>query len=192
MGYELPEDKILIFNSNFEKGNRLSEGITVVKETGYSKLGFLNRRKAKKAIRHYMNCLALIPDHWQTNWLVAKVYQAMSEHEKALKYFEIAVEIERSNPDLPREASISAMDSGNVEAAVKYSQEAIRRDPNDAGLYCNHSVNLMVLGDDDEAVKFIGVAMTLDPDDEINKNVFSLVKDVASGKRKRPGYNELN
>ena len=97
MEYELPEDKILIFNSNFEKGNRLSEGITIIKGTADAKLGFWNKRKAKKAINHYNECLNLIPNHWQTNWLIAKVYQAVSENEKALNHFEIAVEIEKAN-----------------------------------------------------------------------------------------------
>ncbi|WP_299261854.1 hypothetical protein [uncultured Aquimarina sp.] len=191
MEYELPEDKIPIFNSNFEKGNKLSEGLTIIKGTAGSKLDFWKKRKAKKAIKHYTECLNLIPNHWQTNWLIAKVYQVMSENKKALNHFEIAVEIEKENPDLPREASISAMDSGKVDLAVKYSQEALNRQPNDSGLYCNHAVNLMVLGNDNEAIKWIKKAIEMEPNDKINQNVFSLINDVANGKRKRPKYNQL-
>ncbi|PKV48875.1 tetratricopeptide repeat protein [Aquimarina sp. MAR_2010_214] len=191
MEYELPEEKIPIFNSNFEKGNELAESLTIIKDQSNSKLGFWNKRKAKKAIKHYTECLNLIPNHWQTNWLIAKVYQAMSENKKALEHFEIAVRIEKTNPDLPREASISAMDFGNVKLAVKYSEEAINREPNDAGLYCNHAVNLMVLGNDDEAITYIEKAMEMESNDEINKNAHSLINDVVSGKRKRPKYNEL-
>lgn len=192
MEYELPEDEIPIFNSNFEEGNRLSKGVILIKGMGKPSLGFWNKRKAKKAIKHYKKCLTLLPDHWQTNWLIAKVYQAMSENLKALEYFENAVEKEKISPDLPREASITAMDSGNIELAVKYSKEAIKRNSNDSGLYCNHAINLMVMGDDKEALQFINKAMELDPTDEINKNVFSLINDVASGKRQRLKYNELN
>ncbi|MFY0672342.1 MAG: hypothetical protein JXQ87_03000 [Bacteroidia bacterium] len=192
MEYELPEDKIPIFNSNFEKGNELANGLTIIKRQGNSKLGFWNKRKAKKAIKHYSECLSMIPNHWQTNWLIAKVYQAISENEKALVHFEKAVDEEKTNPDLPREASISAMDSGNVKLAAEYSQEAIKRESNDAGLYCNHAVNLMVLGYDDEAKTYIQKAMEMEPNDEINKNVHSLINAVATGRRKRPKYNELN
>ena len=192
MEYELPEDKIPIFNSNFEKGNELADGLTIIKGQGNPSLGFWNKRKAKKAIKHYSECLAMIPNHWQTNWLIAKVYQAMSENKKALEHFEIAVKIEKINPDLPREASISAMDLGNVKLAAEYSQEAINREPNDAGLYCNHAVNLMVLGNDDEAKTYIERAMEMKPSDEINKNAYSLINAVAAGKRKRPKFNELN
>ena len=192
MEYKLSEDKISIFNSNFKKGNRLSESITIIKERNNSKLRFWDKRKAKKAIKHYYKCLVLIPDHWQTNWLIAKVYQTISENVKALEYFEIAMSIEKNNPDLPREASISAMDSGNIELAIKYSLEAINREPNDSGLYCNHALNLMVLGNDNEAINWIKKAIEIEPNDQINKNVFSLINEVAIGKRKRPRYNELN
>lgn len=191
MEYELPEDKIPIFDLNFKKGNELADGLTIIKGQGNSKLGFWNKRKAKKAIKHYSECLSMIPNHWQTNFLIAKVYQAMSENIKALEHFESAIKIEKTNPDLPREASISAMDSGNVKLAVEYSQEAIKRESNDAGLYCNHAINLMVLGNDDEAKTYIERAMEIEPSDEINKNACSLIDAVASGKRKRPKYNEL-
>ena len=53
MEYELPEDKILIFNLNFKKGNELADGLTRIKGQGNSKIGFWNKRKAKKAIKHY-------------------------------------------------------------------------------------------------------------------------------------------
>jgi hypothetical protein len=191
MDYELPKDKIPIFNSNFEEGNRLSKGLTIIKGTKTSQGGFWKKQIAKKAIKHYKKCLNLIPNHWQTNWLIAKVYQAIKENEKALIHFETAVEIQKTNPDLPREASISAMDSGNVELAVKYSQEAIIRNPEDSGLFCNHAVNLIVLGDDNKAIQYIEKAMELDPNDEINKYAFLLISDVVSGKRKRPKYTEL-
>lgn len=192
MEYELTEDKVEVFNSNFKEGNRLSEGLLIIKGTTNSKLGFWNRRKANKAIKHYEECLKLIPNHWQTNWLIAKVYQAISENQKALNHFQIAVEVERTNPDLPREASISAMDSGNVELAVKYSLEAINREPNDSGLYCNHAINLMVLGNDKEAIEYINKAIALEPNDVINKKAYSLILDVTNQKRRRPRYNELN
>lgn len=192
MEYELDKNKIPFFNFNFEEGNRLSNGILIIKGTTNSKLGFWSKRKANKAIRHYKQCLKLIPNHWQTNWLIAKVYQAISENEKAVNHFQIAVEIERTNPDLPREASISAMNFGNVELAVKYSLEAINREPNDSGLYCNHAINLMVAGNDIDALEYIKKAIALEPTDEINKNAYSLILDVTTGKSRRPKYNELN
>jgi len=92
---------------------------------------------------------------------------------------------------LPREASISAMDLGNIPLALQYSLEALHRNPKDAGLYCNHAVNLMVSGNDEEAKKYIGKAIEMEPNATINQNVFLLLQDVVSGKRKRPLYNEL-
>lgn len=191
MQYELPEDKIQLFNDKFEKANELAKDVMLLKEKVSTKLGFWDKRKANKAIRYYETCLSLVPDHWQTNWLIAKVYQVLLDHQKALSHFEKAIAFEKTNPDLPREASISAMDLGNIPLALQYSLEALHRNPKDAGLYCNHAVNLMVSGNDEEAKIYIEKAIEMEPNDAINQNVFILLQDVASGKRKRPLYNEL-
>lgn len=191
MDYELPEDQIPIFEANFDKATELAEGLMIIQGKANAKMGYWQRRRAKKAIKCYQACLELIPHHWQSHWLMAKVYQATGDRELALQHFETAVKIEPSNPDLPREASIAAMDLGKVSQAVEYSEEALNRAPVNPGLLCNHAVNLMVMGRDEEALQNIERAMELDPGDEININVHALIKAVASGERRRPRFDEL-
>ncbi len=192
MDYELPEHQISIFNQHFEKGNRLSEELIIFKNKPQSKVEFWKRRKAKKAIIHYMKFLELIPNHWQTKWLLAKVYQTIAEPSKALQLFKEAMQIEKLNSDIAREASISAMDAGEVELAIKYSLDAIHRQPDNAGLICNHAINLMISGHDNEALEWIERAIEIEPDDPINQNAYLLIKDVKNGIRKRPRFDELN
>ncbi|MFC5537763.1 tetratricopeptide repeat protein, partial [Rhodocytophaga aerolata] len=79
------------------------------------KIGFWEKRKLKNAIAHYNKCLELIPNHWQTKWLLGKLYQSINEHAKAMQLFEDALAIEKLNPDVAREASIAAIDAGHVE-----------------------------------------------------------------------------
>ena len=169
----------------------MSEDLILLDERNDLELGFFKRRKAKKAIKHFSACLDLIPDHWPTHWFIAKVYQVLKDHTKALEHFEKAVDLELFNQNLPREASITAMNAGKVKLAVEYSLEALHREPNDSGLYCNHAVNLMVLGKDDEAMAHIKKAIQMDPDNEINNPAFSLIQSVANGERERLKYHEL-
>lgn len=189
--YKLPENEIPNFEYHFQKGNQLSYDICLIKESEQPTFNIWNKVKARKAIKHYNTCLKLIPNHWQTHWLLAKVHQALAQDKKALYHFDQAVNIELTNPDLPREASITVMDLGNISMAITYSLEAIKRNSNDSGLLCNHAINLMVNGDDDEAINWIKKALDKDPDDVINQNAYTLIQAVITGKRKRPKYNQL-
>ena len=101
----------------------------------------------------------LLPHHWQTKWMLGKVYQTINEHAKDLQLFEEALHQEKANSDVAREASIAAMDAGDVERALTYSLEAITRLPNSAGLMCNHAVNLMVADKDQAAIEWIEKAL---------------------------------
>ena len=187
MKHELPED----FKYHYNKANQLSEGLMVLKDKETASMNIWNKVKSRKAIKHYKKCIKLIPDHWPTHWLIAKIYQALKDHNNALYHFKMASDINKINPDLPREASISAMDFGQVELALKFSYEAIQRDPNDSGLLCNHAINLMVNGDDNDALHWINKALEINPNDIINKNAFALIQKVANKKVKRPRYDQI-
>jgi len=191
MEYQLSEDKIPIFEWHYNEGYKLSEGLILLKGKTNPKLGFFRKRKAKKAIKHFLECLKLIPNHWQTNWTMGKIYQALSEHEQALYHFERAIEVEKEDSALPREASISAMKAGKIELALKYSLEALNLDPNDAGLHCNHAVNLMVSGNDEDALKWINRSIKMESGDKINKDVFDYLNNIKNGSIRRPKYYEL-
>jgi len=191
MTHQLSEKERSLFNKYFAKGNSLSENILILKGTRKDKISSANSRKAQKAIDNYMKCLEILPNHWQTKWLLAKLFQAINQPVKALNYFEEALDIEDSNCDIAREASISAMDAGYTILAVKYSLEAIKRQPNDAGLMCNHALNLIVNGNDKEAKSWILKAIEIDSNDPINQKVYSIINQVINGKIARPKFNEL-
>jgi hypothetical protein len=54
----------------------------------------------------------------------------------------------------------------------------------------NHAMNLLVAEKDDEAKDVIEAAIRIQPNDSINKNIESLIKDVLSGTRKRPTFED--
>lgn len=191
MNGHLPPDQIQRFNDLFAEAGNLLEGVLIVHGQPVRKPGFWKRRKARKAIRLYRECLKIDPNHWQTLWLMGKGYQALGENSWAFSCFSKAVELEDENPDVPREASISAMNCGEVDASVKYSAEALRRKPGDAGLMSNHALNLLVKGDDNEAEKWIGKAIETDPKDPVNQHIQLLIQEVREGVRSRPSWKNL-
>ena len=191
MNGQLPSDRIQRFNDLFAEAGNLLNGVLIIHGQPVRKLSFWKRRKARKAIRMYRECLKIDPDHWQSFWLMGKAYQALGESSRALENFTKAVELEDENPDVPREASISAMNCGEVDASVKYSAEALRRKPGDAGLMSNHALNLLVKGDDDEAKKWIIKAIEADPEDPVNQHVQLLIQEVREGVRPRPTWKNL-
>lgn len=187
----LTDKEIQEFEYYFKSAGSLSKGLTILKGNPETKIGFWNRRKIRKAIRLYYKCLAIRNNHWQTHWLIGKLYQVLKENEKAFDHFKVAVEIEDDNPEVAREASIAAMDIGKVELAVSYSLEALNRNPEDYSLYCNHALNLMIIGKDKDSLTFIDKAISMGPNDPINKYAFRLISEVINGQRIQLKYNEL-
>jgi hypothetical protein len=54
----------------------------------------------------------------------------------------------------------------------------------------NHAMNLLVAEKDKEAKYIIEEAIRIQPKDSINRNIESLIRDVLSGKRKRPTFED--
>lgn len=189
--YELREDLIPIFNSHFEQGCDLAEPFFIIKGQPNKTINFFTKRKVNKALKHFEKCLELIPNHWQTKWMLGKLYQVMGEHSMALSLFTEATNVENPNIDVIREASIAAMDAGNVELAVQFSAQALEIEPNDSELICNHAINLMIFKEDEKAIEFIKKAISIDSKDDITQNAYNLILSVSEGKIARPRYDQI-
>src|SRR5438128_168267 len=74
--------------------------------------GWLLRRKLKRAISLFQRVLELNPNNWSALWLIGKVHQRLGDKLAALASFERAYHINPRQPDVAREASMSAMDIG--------------------------------------------------------------------------------
>jgi len=85
-----------------------------------------------------------------------------------------------------KEASLSAMNSGDYKTAVDILDNAIKSNPSDAGLYCNKAIALMYAGKDSEAKACIDQSLSLDKDNQLTQSIAQFLEDVASGKVPRP------
>lgn len=188
---EIENKKIQEFNEIFEKAGKLQNNLILLDGYRSKKLNSSEKIRLEESVKGFQECLEIFPDHWQCMFLMAKSYQRLERHAEALEQFESALKIELENHTIPMEASTEAMHLKDIDKALYYSEESIKRNPNDFALLGNHAMNLLVAKRDAEAKETIERAIKIRPLDRINKNIESIVKDVISGKRKRPAFEDV-
>jgi tetratricopeptide (TPR) repeat protein len=147
---------------------------------------WLARRRFRRAIGLFESALEINPSGWQSMWGLGKIHQRLGDHAKALDWFLKARLLEPDNPDVAREASICALDSGKVEQALALTEAALVANPTDAGLLANRALALMMAGQLTNARTVAAQAVSRDPKDRVSKNALKLIEDVAAGRRRRP------
>lgn len=147
---------------------------------------WLVRRRLRKAIGLFETALEINPSGWQSMWGLGKIYQRLGDHVKALDWFLKARLLEPNNPDVAREASLSALDLGRAEESLALTEAALVANPSDPGLLANRALALMIAGHLTDARTLAAEAVRRNPRDRISKNALKLVEDVAAGKRRRP------
>ncbi len=170
-----------------DQARRLADGLLYLDGGPEQKrLGWLARRRLRRAIRCYEEALAINPEGWPSMWSVGKIHQRLGDHALALRWFSQAHEINPAQPDVAREASLSAMDCGESALALRYCEKAVLSAPDDAGLIANLALANMLCGNDEEAVRQAILAAKAAPNDKVSAFVLSFVTEVRDGKRQRP------
>ena len=169
-----------------DKGWAILNDYILLAEGGQARVGFLGKRRLKKAIAFFEEALGVAPDTFSSKWALGKIYQALGDSAEALRWFEGALWLEQTNADVWREASLAAMDCEQFDRALTFSDNAITLEPADAGLHCNRALALMFLDRDAEATGAVTRSLQINSTDSITLNVQSIVNAVADGSRPRP------
>ncbi len=171
----------------YEEGWALIEGeILIEGSCPVGKPGWFARRKLHRAISCFEQALKINAAGWQAMWALGKIYQRLGEQEQALEWFGRAHALNQDQPDVAREAGLAALDLGKGKAAVRYCAEAIAANPDDAGLISNLALGHLICGDLSAAQRSAEEAVARAPGDKITKEVLSLIRQVANGRRPRP------
>lgn len=182
--------KIQAFNDLYERGGRQQEGLIFLDGYHQQPLRGSDKRSLEASVNDFQACLELFPDHWQSQFLMAKSLQRLGRHAEALEQLEKAFELELENHSIPLEAATEAMFLSDFDKALFYSEAALTRQPNDPMLMGNYAMNLLIAQKDEKAQAVIAEALALYPKDPTNKNVAAMIRDVAAGKRRRPTFEE--
>jgi tetratricopeptide (TPR) repeat protein len=187
MGQELTGEQINLHNQLYQEGLRLIEGeIHIHDRPPVGKPGWLTRRKLRKAISLFERTLEINPANWSAMWVLGKVYQRMGGDVTALEWFTKARQIERTNPDVVREAALCALNLGRTKEAVELTATAIELKPDDPGLVANHALALLLDNRPQEAKDRADEAVNADPSDAVSRSVLQFIKDVISGRKQYP------
>lgn len=187
---EIESKKYEEFNKIFERAGKRQEGLILLDGYQRKPLNSSEKVRLEDSIKDFQKCLEIIPSHWQSMVLMAKAFQRLERHSESLEQLELAFNTDKENHTIPMEASLEAMHLKDIDKALYYSEESLKRKPYDFVLMGNHAMNLLIAHKDDEAKEMIEKAIKLNPNDSVNRNIESMVKDVVSGKRKRPTFED--
>jgi tetratricopeptide (TPR) repeat protein len=125
----------------------------------------------ENAIHLLIQSLEINPDNYSAMFMLGKIYQRMENYNNAISWFEKAYSIKPTLVDIGREASLSALSSGDNDKAIYFAEATLKTEPNNASLLSNYALILFVSGKIDEAKLKIQKALDLDPTDPITLNV---------------------
>jgi Flp pilus assembly protein TadD len=171
----------------FQKGCSLIEGRIILHGSlPLRKPGRSSRRKLQDAISCFEQVLAINAQNWSSMYMLGKIHQRLGNQTEALKWFSRACEINADQPDVAREAALSAIDTGDGKTAVTYCEAAIRLSPEEFGLISNLALAHLIAGDLTQAQACAEDAVRKAPDDKTSKRVRAIINEVADGKRRPP------
>lgn len=188
--YEAEKETFEAFNQLFKQAGKKQDGLIALDGYHLKKLSTAEKLRLEDSVADFRKCLELVPDNWQSMFLMGKALQRLERHAEALEQMEAAFQLEPANPAIPMEASLEAMHLKDLEKALFYSEKSLEIRPGDYALMGNHAMNLLLAQRDVEAQNTIEEALQIKPDDTINKNIESTIKDVISGKRARPVFED--
>jgi Tfp pilus assembly protein PilF len=130
-------------------------------------------------------------ENWNALWVMGKAYQAAGESEHALAAFAAFSRshlINPANPDVAREASISAMECSKYDVAIRFAERASSQNECDPGLRANLALAYLLSEKPEMAKMHIEHAYAKDPNDQITRAVRWVIDDVIAGKRTCPRH----
>jgi Flp pilus assembly protein TadD len=185
----MTQERIDRHNEIYQEAWRLAGNEFLAGEDGprrQSQPGWLVRRRLRRAAKGFHAALELNPGNWSAMWALGKIHQRLGELSEALVWFGRAFAINPSQPNVAREAGITATEVGLGPEAVRYSRAAIVADPTDSGLVANLALALLINGALGEAEQTAREACSRAPQDSISLAVLRLVTEVKAGTRPVP------
>ena len=136
----------------------LIEGLIQLEGTA-SDLDEPARKRLSESVPLFEEVVQINPADWRAMWFLGKVYQRFNDPERSFDWFWRAHRVNPEQPDVAREASIAAMESGRPEQAVVFCQCAIEAQPDDPGLNANLALALLFCEKPTEARSAISEAI---------------------------------
>jgi tetratricopeptide (TPR) repeat protein len=148
--------------------------------------GFFLRRRLQKGVALLDQVIEINPRNWAALWVAGMTLRRLGDHAGSLDRLARACEFSGGNPDVPREAGLSAMNAGQFDESIRFTTHAMRLAPDDAGLIANLALAHLLNQSPAEASRFAEEAVRMSPEDAINRKILKLAEDVLAGRRRCP------
>ena len=176
----MTKEKIDEHNRLFQEAVALVKGQILLQGQADMPLpSLLLRRKLKQAIALFERVLQINPENWSALWYIGKVYQRFRDKAEALLWFERSYQINPSQVNVAREASLCAMGS-HPDIAIVFAHRATQIEPTNAGLHANLALAYLLAGRLPEAQTAIDRALTGNPSDTISQTIRAMVQHFAA------------
>lgn len=111
---------------------------------------------------------------WNIYYLIGICYQNLNETEKAIEYFQLAIDNEGENVNVYNEMAIAYFTLGDPETAIENLNIGIDLDPDNYEVYFNRGMVYQQLGLIDRAIEDIERAYEINPSQRIKEHLESL------------------
>ncbi len=172
----------------YKQATALVEGLLMGGSGSGPPLDAAERGRLTRAISLLEQVVEINPGNWAAMWVAGKACQRLDDHKTAVRWFAHAHRLNPDQPDVAREASISAMEEGRPEEAVAFCTRALEASPEDAGLYANLALALLFSNRPVDAKAVAAASLARDPSDTITKQIVAMIDDVIAGKRPCPRH----
>lgn len=170
----------------YRRGCDLIQGLLLTDGNEPAALAEMDRRKLLEAVPLFVEVVEIHPGNWAAMWLLGKVHERLEQYERGLQWFARAHRVHPEQPDVVREAAITAMKLGWNDEAVHYCKCGVALQPDNAGLRANLALAQLLSEMPDDALETVREALRMDPMDAIAARLMDLIKDVLDGKRSCP------
>ena len=172
----------------YRKACALAEGHLPLhdKPQNHLRPGFFLRQRLRRSVKLLERVVALCPRHWPALWMAGMLNRRLGREQAALNCFARSFELKPDQPDVAREAGLSAMNLGLMSRSIEYTEAALRATPGDAGLLANLALAHLFNQNPAGAKRLADAALAADPSDNVTRAVAHLIDEVLAGKRGCP------
>ena len=148
--------------------------------------GWLLRRRLRKGVRLLERVVAMNERNWAAMWMAGMTCRRLGDLKASLHWLARAHDVKPDQPDVSREAAITAMDLGRHDDAIRYTNAAIEFDPDDPGLVANLALAYLLNQQPEYAHRLATTALERDPSDAVTRKLVEVTAGVVAGKRPCP------
>lgn len=170
----------------FDKGAELVNGRVQLDGQRLGAVGFLEKWKLKRAIKHFETASALEPSNGAPMLFIAKIKQRLGDYEGGLNWLKKANTAEPDNAILAIETGATLGRLGKHKEAVTMLEIASRHHPNEPRIQCNLGLSYLLAGETQNALNAFETLVALEPDFPTNHKLLALAAEIASGRSSIP------